>query len=147
MLLLPLPRRVPAGVTFEAAWALLMAELEHWPGWRLTSIGPGGSWGARDPEGGRVEGVGSYRTWMTDYWQACSDEEGWEYRGGHLQGDGKTPIEAIADLAADMKARRTEPHRFHVEDPWQEGRFVTGCAECVFEAATYFDNEVEWSEA
>ena len=78
MLLLPLPRRVPAGVTFEAAWALLMAELEHWPGWRLTSIGPGGSWGSHDPEGGRVEGVGSYRTWMTDYWQACSDEEGWE---------------------------------------------------------------------
>lgn len=119
----------------------LERELRHWPEYELAEIqqGENSHHGPTQPKGGTYT--------LNGHWFCIvKTHSGPQYRD-HYQGDGKTPTEAVAALTAELRSRRTQPHRWHVEDWMQEGRFVIGCTDCEKDAAELFDGKVEWSAA
>lgn len=118
----------------DTALRALHRELVHWPDMVLEEVSRGHTWSSMGPE----ESI------HLDNWFAIVKEREGPKLRGHYQGNGHSMVEAVDKLTAELTSRRTNPHRWHVEDWMQEGRFVIGCAECVSEARDLFDDHVDW---
>jgi len=134
--------------SLDLAYYLLRRELRHWPTLAIDEIGTGGGSGGQSPTGEPASKFsGSWTTINEDWWYATvSERAGFEHLREHYQGNGTSLLLAIEGLTAELRSRRTDRHKWHVEDWMREGRFVRGCADCEREAADIFAGEVEWED-
>ena len=121
-------------MTIDGALLALEVELLNWPGFVLESLERGLTHSSLPPE----ESIH-----LGNWFAVVMLQEGPRFRE-HYQGNGKTLVEAVDALTMELVSRRTEPHRWHVSDWMQEGRFVSGCADCEREASEIFDGKVDW---
>jgi hypothetical protein len=135
--------------SLDLAFYLLRREMRHWPDLALDEMGTGGSWGGNSDTGEAATVTsGSWATINEDWWYVTvSARAGFEHEREHYQGNGTTLREAVTGLRDELRSRRTDPHRWHIEDWMRESHFVVGCADCEREANEIFHGEVEWVEA
>lgn len=125
--------------TIDRALADLEAELLYWPGFLIEEMGRGVS--TAFSAGTTTESINP------NWWYVLAKEQEGPKGRGHYQGNGHTLREAIVGLTTELVSRRTEPHRWHISDWMQEGRFVVGCPGCEKEAAELFAGQVDWEPA